>query len=132
MSAKPLELSVAYSGLRKTAEPENPIPSERRRRARNRLHWSLLLFRNQAAKAVESLTRNLSSSGFYCITAVAFTPGEQLICAIKVPTHDPNGKHLEQKLECKVRVVRVESQGGEGTFGLACQIEEYHFVQAAR
>lgn len=129
MSANPLELSAVYSGLTKPAKVENSLPEERRRRTRNHLHWSVLLFRNQAAEAVESLTRDLSSIGFYCVTDVAFTPGERLVCALRIPTHDPNGKHLERRLECKVRVMRVEPQGADGTFGLACQIEDYHFIQ---
>jgi PilZ domain len=128
MSANPLELSAVYGSLKKTAELEKPLIPERRKRARNHLHWSVLLFRNHAAEAVESLTRDLSSGGFYCETRVAFTPGERLICTIRVPTHDPNGKHLEQTLECRVRVMRVEPQGTEGAFGLACQIEDYHFI----
>lgn len=127
MSANTTELSALYGTLKRPAEVENSLRTERRKRARNQLHWSLLLFRNQAADAVESLTRDLSSSGFYCITGVAFTPGERLICALRVPTHDPKGKRLEQRLECKVRVVRVEPLSSEGTFGLACQIEDYHF-----
>lgn len=129
MSANPQERFAVYGGLNKAAELENSLPSERRKRARNHLHWSVLFFRNQAADAVESLTRELSSSGFSCVTAVAFTPGERLICTLKIPTHDPNGKHLERRLECKVRVMRVEPQGADGTFGLACQIEDYHFNQ---
>ena len=129
MYANTLERFAVYGGLNKASEPENSLPPERRKRARNHLHWSVLLFRNQAADAVESLTRDLSSSGFYCVTGIAFTPGERLICTLKIPTHDPNGKHLERRLECKVRVMRVEPQGMEGTFGLACQIEDYHFNQ---
>jgi PilZ domain len=129
MSANITELSALYGTLKRPADVENPLRTERRKRARNQLHWSLLLFRNQSADAVESLTRDLSSSGFYCITGVAFTPGEQLICTLRVPTHDPNGKLLEQRLECKVRVVRVEPLSADGTFGLACQIEDYHFSQ---
>jgi hypothetical protein len=89
------------------------------------------LFRNEAANAVESLTRDMSSGGFYCVTGIAFTPGERLICTLKIPTHDPNGKHLERRLECEVRVMRVEPQGAEGTFGLACQIEDYHINQVS-
>lgn len=129
MSANPLELSAVYSSLKKPAEVEKPLLVERRKRARNHLHWSVLFFRNHSAEAVPSLTRDLSSSGFYCVTGVAFAPGERLICTIKVPTHDPNGKHLEQTLECRVRVMRVEPQVAEGTFGLACQIEDYHFSE---
>jgi hypothetical protein len=129
MSANSLERFTGYGGLNAAPEPENSLPPERRKRARNHLHWSLLLFRNQAADAVESLTRDMSSAGFYCVTGVAFTPGERLICTLRIPTHDPNGKLLERRLECKVRVMRVEPQGAEGTFGLACQIEDYHFNQ---
>ena len=129
MSANPLELSAVYSGLKKPAEVEKPLLVERCKRARNHLHWSVLFFRNHSAEAVPSLTRDLSSSGFYCVTGVAFTAGERLLCTIKVPTHDPNGKHLEQKLECQVRVMRVEPRDVEGTYGLACQIEDYHFIQ---
>ena len=129
MSANSLERSAVYGGLNKPAELENSLPFERRKRARNHLHWSVLLFRNQTADAVESLTRDLSSSGFYCVTGIAFTPGERLICTLKIPTHDPNGKHLERRLECKVRVMRVEPQDADGAFGLACQIEDYRFDQ---
>ena len=127
MSANPMDRFAVYGGLNKAAQLENSLPSERRRRARNQLHWSVLLFPNQGADAVESLTRELSSSGFSCVTEVSFTPGERLLCTLKIPTHDPNGKHLEQRLECKVLVMRVEPQGADGTFGLACQIEDYHF-----
>ena len=129
MSANPLELSAVYAGLKRPAELQKPHPAERRKRTRNHLHWSVLLFRTEVADAVESLTQDLSSSGFYCVTDAVFTPRERLICTLKVPTHDPNGKHLEQKLECQVRVMRVEPQCVEGTYGLACQIEDYHFIQ---
>jgi hypothetical protein len=129
MSANPLELSAVYAGPKKPAELQKPLPQERRKRARNHLHWSVLLFRTDVAHAVESLTQDLSSGGFYCVTDAVFTPGERLICTLKVPTHDPNGKHLEQRLECQVCVMRVEPQDAEGTFGLACRIEDYHFIQ---
>jgi hypothetical protein len=131
MSANPLELFSAYGGLAKPAELPAPHSSERRKRARTRLHWPVLLFRSHAADAIESLTRDLSSEGFYCLAKMPFTVGESLICTLKVPTHDPNGKHLERSLECKVRVMRVEPQAEEGMFGIACWIEDYHFAQIA-
>ena len=129
MSANPLERSAVPGGLNRPAQVENPSPAERRQRARNDLHWSVLLFRNRPAGVVESLTQDLSSSGFYCVTNVAFTPGERVVCTLKIPTHDPTGKHLQRRLECKVRVVRVEPRGPDGLFGLACQIEDYRFIQ---
>ena len=128
MSANPLELFSAYASLNKPAELKTPHTVERRKRARTRLHWPVLLFRNDTMEAIESVTRDLSSGGFYCLTASVFALGEALVCSLKVPTHDPNGKHLEQSLECKVRVVRVEPQETPGMYGVACRIEDYHFA----
>ena len=124
-----MDLPAASGVLNRPASMEkgNSLPSERRKRTRNHLRWTVLLFRNTATEAVESLTRDLSSGGFYCTTKVAFTPGERLICTFKIPTYDPSGKDLEHRLECSVRVLRVEAQCAEGTFGLACQIEDYRF-----
>ena len=130
MVAKPLELFSTCAGIDQSMAVDAGRP-ERRKRVRTQVHWTILLFRETTSKAVTTITQNLSSSGFYCVTGVAFTPGERLVCTIKVPTHDPNGKHLEQKLECQVRVLRVEPQDTEGMFGLACQIEDYHFIQTA-
>ena len=129
MPANQLDRSVVYNGLDLPAEPDQPLAAERRKRARNRLHCSVLLFRNRTPDAVEGLTRDLSSSGFYCVTGDGFTPGERVNCALKIPTHDPNGKYLERRLQCKVLIMRVEPQFAEGTYGLACQIEDYHFIQ---
>ena len=129
MSANPLELFSAYGAVSHPAELERSGSTERRKRARTRLHWPVLLFRNQTADAIESQTRDLSSDGFYCVANSSFTPGELLICTLKVPTHDPNGKHLERNLECKVRVMRVEPQEAGGSFGVACRIEDYCFAR---
>jgi len=129
MSANPLEIFSAYGALNHPAEVERPVAVERRKRPRTRLHWPVVLFRSHVGNAIESETRDLSSNGFYCLANVAFTPGESLICNIKLPTHDPKGKHLERHLECRVRVVRVEVQDASAMFGVACLIEDYHFAR---
>jgi hypothetical protein len=126
MSANPLEIFTAYAGTAYAPEAQTPFPSERRQRSRIRVHWPVLLFR-QGGEAVMSTTQDLSSSGFFCVTAVAFVVGEVLTCALKVPSHDPNGKHLERNLECRVRVVRVQAEGSD-RFGLGCRIEDYHLA----
>jgi PilZ domain len=128
MSANPIELFTAYVGLNKPTELDSVTRSERRRRARTKVHWPVLLFRNHSAEAVESTTQNLSSSGFYCMANVSFAAGEILTCTLKVPTHDPNGRNLERSLECKVRVMRVEPPAANGLFGVAFRIEDYHFA----
>ena len=131
MSANPLELFSVPDGLNKPTETKRPFPYERRKRTRTRLHWTVLLFCSQAADATETLTRDLSSSGFYCLSKVPVTPGEMLICTLKVPTHNPNGKHFERSLECKVRVMRVEPQEDDTVFGVACRIEDYCVIRVA-
>jgi hypothetical protein len=128
MSANPSEVFNGYAPGVHGRDTAAPSLSERRRRPRIRVHWPVLLFRNDAAQAVASTTLDLSSSGFFCLTATPFIPGEQLICALKVPFHDPKGKHLDRNLECMVRVVRVEARGEGGGFGVACRIEDYHIA----
>jgi hypothetical protein len=100
---------------------------ERRKRVRTRVHWRVLFFREGAAEAVESLTQNLSSSGFYCLSQAPFACGDLLICVLGVPTHDPPGSGRTLELECRVRVVRSEPLGEDGIVGIACRIEDYRF-----
>ena len=127
MSGDSLELVSAWSGLTNGNGGNSGIIMERRKRVRTRLHWPVLLFRNRpGSEAIESVTRDLSSSGFFCVTRVQMIEGEQLICSIKIPTHDPHGKHLERTLECRVSVLRVIPQESSDTFGIACRIEDYH------
>ena len=130
MSANPLEAFTAYAALNKPAELGHQFAPERRRWVRTKVHWPVLLFRNHSAEAVATSTQNLSSGGFYCLCQTPFILGEILICALKVPTHDPAGKALERQLECTVRVVRVEPDPEQGCFGVACRIEDYHFTPA--
>ena len=85
------------------------------------------MFRDRpGSDAIESVTCDVSSSGFYCLTRVEPGEGEQLTCSIKIPTYDPHGKHLEHTLECRVLVVRVVPQESSDSFGVACRIVDYH------
>src|SRR3954464_580324 len=80
--------------------------TERRKRVRTRLHWPVFMFRERlGTEHIESGNHDLTSSGFYGLTRVQLLEGEQLVCSIKIPTHDPHGKNLEQTLECRVRVL---------------------------
>lgn len=101
---------------------------ERRKRVRTRLHWSVSLYRSSDPEdVVETVTQNLSSSGFYCLTGGELMVGEQFLCAIRIPTHDPRGRQTERTLECRVQVMRV-SPHESGGFGVACRIEDYHIA----
>jgi hypothetical protein len=129
MSGDFLELVDTWGGL-PTSSGVKAAAVERRKRARTRLHWPVLIFREGAGDAnIASVTRDLSSSGFYCMTRVRLLEGEQLVCSIKIPTHDPQGKDLERTLDCTVRVVRVVPQDSGDLFGVACRIEDCHLSQ---
>jgi PilZ domain len=102
----------------------NSAAPERRRRVRSSVHWPVILFRNgEGEEAIETITRDLSSSGFYCLSRKPFTVGELLVCALLVPTEDPAGR--ESRLECRVLVVRVEEDAATGQYGIACRTEDY-------
>ena len=127
MSGDSHELVAAWSGLTNGHGGSLGNRVERRKKARTRLHWPVLMFRErQGAEHVETVTRDLSSNGFYCLTRIQLVEGEQLVCSIKLPTHDPHGKILQQTLECRVRVLRVVPQESGDLFGVACRIEDYH------
>jgi hypothetical protein len=103
------------------------VQAERRRRARVCVHWPVLLFPNRIGEdAVETITQNLSSRGFYCLSSKPFTVGELLLCTLQIPTNDLNAG--EGHLECRVRVVRVETKASEDEYGIACRMEDYRFT----
>jgi hypothetical protein len=80
--------------------------------------------------ALETVTQNLSSDGFYCRIGTPFVAGERLECAFSVPAHHPNTTE-QMLLECKVRIVRVEEPDENGLYGIGCRIEDYRLLQAA-
>ena len=125
--AAPLELLTTCGGMDK-AGAADADSQERRKRIRTQVHWTILLFRENTARAVTTITQNLSSSGFYCLSRSPFSLGEQVVCSLEVPTHDPVDKGRTVPLECRARVVRVEPESDNGRFGVACQIEDYHFA----
>lgn len=103
---------------------------ERRKRKRIALHWPVRLFRDPAAPSVESTTENLTSNGFYCISKEPFELGERLECIIAIPAGSFGYNESPIRLQCRVRVARVEGQQ-EG-FGLGCYIEDYDLLTNSR
>jgi hypothetical protein len=97
-------------------------PFDRRQRPRVPVHWTVYLLRKFAPQPLESLTRDLSSGGFYCVVSEPFVPGEPLQCRLLIPTH--SGSVGALCLHGQVRVMRVENLGPEG-YGIACAIESY-------
>src|SRR4051812_27968784 len=88
MSGDSLELVAAWSGPTNGIAGISGSALERRKRVRTRLHWPVLMFCDKpGSEAIESVTRDLSSSGFFCLMRGPLTEGEYLVCSIKIPTH---------------------------------------------
>jgi hypothetical protein len=99
---------------------------ERRKVERLPLRWPVKLWQCGGTRIVESVTSNLSSCGFYCISQDAFSPGARLECAIDIPTQSRRVNQRVCIMHCHIIVVRVEPGGMEsGFFGLACRIQTY-------
>lgn len=120
-------LGVASIPQARDSAIEKSFLQERRTRARTEVHWPVLLLRDHGVNAIETITENLSSSGFYCLSTVPVMPGESLRCSLRVPAHDPKGEERMVMLECSVQVLRTEATS-EGSFGIACRIEDYHLI----
>lgn len=135
MFANPLEIfpvcrdpKAPSNGSNETAPRHSATHPERRTRVRTTVHWPVVFFRGRSGETIESVTQNLSSKGFYCHSQTLIAPGEVLICAIKLPSYDLSGHERPRILECRVQVKRVDPGGTGDTFGIACQIYDYHLV----
>jgi hypothetical protein len=103
---------------------------ERRKRKRIALHWPVYLYREEGDPSIESTTENLTSNGFYCVSNQAFQLGEQLKCVIAIPPGAFGYSETPIRLQCRVKVMRVENQSE--TFGLGCYIEDYELLMNSR
>ena len=109
------------------SEVKMPPFKERRRRSRMDLHWPVCLNRSGRTEPVRSSTENISSDGFYCLCQEPFVAGEQLECLLSIPPHARREDAPWLVLECKVRVVRVNTD--RDVFGVGFQIESYSVVR---
>jgi hypothetical protein len=98
------------------------VPDRRRRRRLN-LVCPLRLFRAEETRGVEATTENISSGGFSCITALPFSPGEQLACELVIPRQLVGYDSVV--LRCRVEVVRASLHGLSAGYGVACRLLDY-------
>jgi hypothetical protein len=105
----------------------NALTPERRKRPRTSVHWAVRLLKEGAVSGIHTTTHNLSSSGFYCLSATPLLPGDSLICILTVPAYDPTSQQRTMRLECRAFVMRAEATA-DGLFGIACRIEDYHLA----
>jgi hypothetical protein len=106
--------------------PNSHVTYERRKRKRVALHWPVCLFRQPATQSVWSVTDNLSSDGFYCVSRESFQPGERLKCLIVIRGGGLGGVESAARLACHVTVIRVEDL--YNGFGLGCHIDDYALI----
>ena len=78
----------------------------------------------ESGMALQTITENLSSGGFYCIVGEHLAPTERVVCEITIPAKTGNGGGCDLLLVCDSAVARV-SAIAEGRYGLGCWIEEY-------
>lgn len=102
--------------------------ADRRKRSRLQVHWPLRFLDGDTADIVETVTRDLSSDGFYCLARMPFVPGEFKLCTLGVPTSHPRNTDRVLSVECTVRIIRVQAQE-DGFYGIGCRIEDYRFAQ---
>jgi len=53
-----------------------------------------------------------------------------MICVLRVPSHQAPYKGRASSLECRVRVVWVEPAEEGRSYGVACHIEDYRFIES--
>ena len=104
---------------------------ERRRRMRVRVHWPICFWGGRLTDPIETVTRDLSSDGFSCLSRIALLPGEILRCHIKIPQYRRQGPEQLRLLDCRVRVVRVDPVDPvdrDGIFEIGCRLEAYRLI----
>ena len=101
--------------------------AERRSRPRVALQWVVHVSRPGGKHPVASLTRNVSSQGFYCLVQEALESGERVECTVVIPIPKSTRSDEVLWLKCQARVLRVEP-AEDTAFGTAFQIEEYTVV----
>jgi PilZ domain-containing protein len=125
----PMLAKSAHSALYTESHPEVSTHlslnrQERRRRVRTPVHLAVYFFGSEHRAAVETVTQNLSSGGFYFVAPIPFPVNEVAFCYIKIPIYQPDRTEQMLALKCRVRVVRVELLG-EAEYGVGCEIEDY-------
>ena len=90
MSANAIGKYLPFTASPKVHNGTATHERERRATVRTSLHWPVV-FRHRQTQTLESVTENLSSQGFYCLSQFPVPSGESLLCWLTVPTHDPSG-----------------------------------------
>ena len=110
--------------LMRVYEAASPSTTDRRRRSRLKLSWTVLLRSRNGDKPIEGWTKDISSDGFYCLVPEPLDVGADTSFTIPVPIFDAERRRDMFRLEGRARVVRLETLGN-GLYGIACHVEDY-------
>jgi hypothetical protein len=105
--------------------------NDRRGRARVALRCPVRVSRPGSGSVLTSMTRNVSSSGFYFVSSEGFVPGERVDCVLVIPAEGWGEAEERLGLRCRAEVARVEQLGQGRELGVACRIADYRVVQFA-
>jgi hypothetical protein len=94
------------------------------------VHWTVYIFHGNG-QPLQSTTRDLSSSGFYCLVDKPLAIGERIWCQILVPSDSVSPSQGSVCLRCRAKVQRVE-RCEPGKYGIGWIIEDYSVVKIAR
>jgi hypothetical protein len=131
MSTGPADAKVDHPAINKI-HGSSPKIMERRRRVRFEVQWPVCIWASDSPP-VETVTTDLTSDGFHCLSPVPLEPSSLLACTLmipEIPNQAGNGKR--RVLECQVRVIRLEPPNKDGDFGLGCRIENFSIATDGR
>ena len=74
---------------------------------------------------IDSITSDISTDGFLCLTPIPFEKGKLLVCMIAWPSHGRGVLDKLLVLGCDARVVRCEQDPDTGLYWTAFRIEDY-------
>jgi len=132
MSPTPAEATVEYRAIQKI-RGSSPKIMERRRRVRLKVQWPVCIWASNSNAPVETVTTDLSSDGFRCLSPVPLEPDSLLACTLMIPEiSNRAGNGRRRVLDCQVRVIRLEPPNKDGDFGLGCRIENFRIATNGR
>ena len=101
------------------------VAPDRRRRPRLRLAYPIRVHQPGDSNRVVVKTKDLSCEGFFCISERVFSPDQTLECELVIPSDKPGEAEHDMVLRFHAKVVRVEPQSPDGSFGVACRFADY-------
>jgi len=93
------------------------------------LRCAVDLWKPSEGLVTSTWTEDISSGGFYCMTAEPYLPGIELQATLEVPFRYRQGRGADcLVLQCQVEVLRAAGDHLKKNYGLACQFKAYRII----